>query len=412
MKHSINKIESDFDSRQSHFLSRLLPLLFIIFIDTIGYFIVMPVMLRLFMQGNHSVLPRETSLMTRNLLYSLTLMLSPLAFIICSPLIGYCSDRYGRKKALTYALLAACVGFLLPIMGIFKKMISLIFIGRFVAGASSSSQPVAQAGVTDITTGKVRAFYLSLIGFSMTLGMVIGPLAGSYLSDDSLISWFNVTTPYYFALLLSLINIIMMVTLYKTTRQPLLKKLTLSPRLLTQQGIGPLMLSFLFLEIAWSQYYQASFLSMTQHFHYTMNKMSIFAAYMGFWMCVGLTIVYRQLLKYFSIEMITQSSLCIASFALLFCNIPNTLIQWIMIVPATVAIGIAYPSLLSLMSHRTEPTHQGYILGCASTLLGVAWMLTGLLSGPLFEWGFAWPNIISALSIAIGYYLFRYTLTR
>lgn len=389
---------------------QLLPLLLIIFIDTLGYFIVLPVILRLFMHGSDSLLPANTSMMTRNLLYSFTLMLSPLAFIICSPLIGHFSDRYGRKKALTYALLAACIGFLLPIVGIFKKVLPLIFIGRFIAGASSSSQPVAQAGMTDITTGKARAFYLSLIGFAMTFGMVIGPLSGSYLSDHTLVSWFNVTTPYYFALLLSFINIIMIITLYKNTYQPLLKKRLLSPRLLTKNNIWLLMLSFLFLEIAWSQYYQASFLTMTQHFHYSMNKMGIFAAYMGFWMCIGLTIVYNQLLKNFSIEFIAKSSLCVASLALLFCNIPNTAIQWIMMIPATIAVGTSYPSLLSLLSHRTETTHQGYILGCASTVLGVAWMLTGLLSGPLSQWGFAWPNILSAVSIIIGYGLCRHTV--
>ena len=390
---------------------QLLPLLFIIFIDTVGYFIVMPVIIRLFMPGTDALLPANMSTMIRDLLYSLTLMLSPLAFIICSPLIGHFSDRYGRKKALTYALIAACIGFLLPIIGILKKTIYLIFIGRFIAGASSSSQPVAQAGVTDITIGKVRAFYFSLIGFAMTLGMVIGPLSGSYLSDNTLISWFNVTTPYCFALLLSLINIIMMIILYKNTHQPLLKKTTLSPQLLTQNKIWILMISFLFLEIAWSQYYQASFLIMTQHFHYSMDQMGLFAAYMGFWMCIGLTVVYNRLLKYFSIEAITTSSLCVAGLALLFCNIPNTTIQWIITIPATIAIGTAYPSLLSIMSHRTQPEHQGYILGCASTVLGVAWMLTGLLSGPLSQWGFMWPNILSTISMIIAYILWRFFAT-
>lgn len=382
---------------------QLLPLFFIIFIDSIGYFIVIPVILRLFMPGDDSLLSAHTTMMTRNLLYSLTLMLSPLAFIICSPLIGHLSDRYGRKKALTYALLAACIGFLLPIIGILKKTICLIFIGRFIAGASSSSQPVAQAGVTDFSEGNVRAFYLSLIGFAMTLAMIIGPLSGSYLSDKQLLSWFTVTTPYWFALVLSLINIIMMIILYKNTPHIQLKKSTPSPRLLIQNNLWLVMVSFLFLEIAWAQYYQASFLTLTQHFHYSMDKMSLFAAYIGFWMCLGLTLIYGRLLNHFSIESIAKSSLLIASLSLIFCNIPNTTIQWIMMIPGTIAVGTAYPSLLSIMSHRIKTGHQGYILGCASTLLGVAWMLTGLLSGPLSQLGFAWPNLLSTIALIMAY---------
>ena len=384
---------------------QLLPLLFIIFIDTVGYFIVMPVILRLFMPGSDSLLPTHTTMMTRDLLYSLTLMLSPLAFITCSPLIGHFSDRYGRKKALTYALIAACIGFLLPIIGIIKKTVCLIFIGRFIAGMSSSSQPVAQAGVTDFTTGKIRAFYLSLIGFAMTLGMVIGPLSGSYLSDHTLISWFNVTTPYAFALLLSLINVVMMLVLYKNTQQKPAEKPTLSLKLLSKDHIWLLMLSFLFLEIAWSQYYQASFLTMTQHFHYSMNKMSLFAAYIGLWMCLGLTVIYSKLLKHFSTETIAKLSLLTASIALLICNIPNTSLQWLMMIPTAIAFGTGYPSLLSIMSHRTHATHQGYILGCASTVLGIAWMITGLLSGPLSHLGFFWPTVLSTAAMITAYLL-------
>lgn len=389
-------------------LRALMPLFLIIFIDTVGYFVVIPVIIRLFIHNEIHLLPTQTSLAARDFLYSLTLMLSPLAFVICSPLIGHASDRFGRKKALTGALIAACLGFLLPIIGILTRHISLILIGRAVAGASSSSQPVAQAGVTDFSIGKQRAMYLALIGFAMTLGMVVGPLSGSYLSDNHLVSWFNTTTPYWFALVLSVINVALLLIFYQDP--PLKTSLHVHTptssthwwRILTRQQAGVIMIAFLFMELAWSQYYQASFLFLSQHYHYTTNLIGIFTAYVGLSMCLGLTIVYRTLIRHLSIDNITRYSLLVATLGLIACQFHNMTIQWIAIFPTTVAIGTSYPSLLSMLSSRTDTAHQGYVLGCASTTLGVAWMMTGLAAGPLTTQYFSLPILLACIFMCVA----------
>lgn len=396
---------------QHNTFKQLLPLLFVIFIDTVGYFIVIPVIMHVFLHNEAGLLPADASLAYRDALFSLTLMLSPLAFIIFSPIIGHLSDRFGRKKALTSALFAACIGFVLPIIGITQKAISLILIGRLIAGASSSSQPVAQAGITDFTEGKQRALYLSLIGAAMTLGMVIGPVAGSLFSLE------NVTTPYWFAFALSLLNIVLLVAFYQNPQQQRVhktstKRLKQYAELIIKNKIWVLMLSFLLVEIAWSQYYQAAFLTLNQYFHYTVVKVTVFVAYVGLWMSIGLTVIYKYLIKRYSIESILANSIMIAALAFIACNIPLPSIQWIMTIPATICIGTAYPSLLHIMSHRSDTQHQGYILGFASTMLGTAWMLTGLIAGPLVANWFAWPNIITAIAMTLSYPITRYAITK
>lgn len=390
---------------------QLLPLLFIITIDTIGYFIVIPVIIHIFVHNEAGILPPHTSMAERDLLFSVTLMLSPLAFILCSPLIGHFSDRFGRKKALTYALVAACLGFVMPIVGIVRKSVTLILVGRLIAGASSSSQPVAQAGITDFTAGKQRALYLGFIGAAMTLGMVIGPVAGSLLSLE------NVTTPYWFAFGLSVINIILIIACYSNRKDQQVqreagRKHSMQPisvyfNLITKKRIWVLMLGFLAMELAWSQYYQAAFLTLNQHFHYSLAEISWFTAYVGIWMFIGLTVVYKFLVKHISIENILTGSLCITAIALLICNAPSTTVQWIFIIPATVAFGTAYPSVLHMMSSRTDSHNQGYVLGFASTVLGIAWMITGLITGPLTAIGFFWPNVVASLCIVVSYLIIK-----
>jgi DHA1 family tetracycline resistance protein-like MFS transporter len=387
-------------------LHALLPLLLVIFIDTIGYFVVIPVIVRLFLHNEAHLLPTHTSMTTRAWLYSLTLMLSPLAFIICSPIIGHFSDRYGRKKALTGALIAACAGFLLPIIGIYQRSISLILIGRFIAGASSSSQPVAQAGVTDISQGKERAFYLGLIGFCMTLGMVIGPLSGSYLSDSHLVSWFNVTTPYWFALGLSVLNVLLLALYYRDlpTRT---QQINITPKgkllcLFIKKQVGLILLIFFCMELAWSQYYQAAFIVLSQHFKFSTNHISVFSSAVGLSMCIGLTFIYKLFIKHYSIEHTAKISLYIILIGLLICILPAIQIRWLASLLISLAVGIAYPALLSLISNRTEQRYQGYMLGCASTTLGIAWMITGLTAGPFTQLHWTLPWLATTFFILTG----------
>ena len=386
----------------------LLPLFFIIFIDTVGYFVVLPVVIRLFIHNETGLLPTNTAMATRELLYSVTLMLSPLAFLLCSPFIGHLSDRFGRKIVLAWALIAACVGFLLPVIGIATKHISLILLGRLIAGASSNSQPVAQACVTDFSTGKTRARYLGLIGFAMTLGMVIGPLSGSYLSDHTLVHWFDTTTPYWFAVLLSVANIIMLHVGYQDP--PNMTRLTQQNhqdktpwwQLILQHHIWLILLAFAGMELAWSQYYQATFLFLPTQFHLSTNAVALFTAYVGLCMCLGLTVIYKVAIRYWKIHQITATSLFISAIGFVGCLIPNLTAQWIMMAPVTMAIGTSYPSLLAMISERTAPTHQGYLLGCASTVLGIAWMTTGLLTGPLFHRSTNLPILVSIICMALA----------
>ena len=365
--------------------SPLPPLFLVIFIDTFGYFLVLPVILRLFIHTDSSILPLETSMVTRQWLYSITLMLSPLAFISLSPFAGHLSDAFGRKKVIATCLIASLVGFILPIIGIVTHRISLIMLGRFIAGAGTTSQPVAQAAITDFSTGKARAFNLSLIGLSMTLAMVVGPLSGGYLSDTTLVHWFNPTTPYWAGTVLAVINLALLWRYFNeshiTTQHNSKSKSNTSLLRLITKPILYLLLTFLSIELAWSAFYQGSFLFLGGKLHFTTNQISEFAAYAGFWMCLGLTVVYKFWLKTTSVNQITRISLVVMTAGFVgLCLTYTTISLWVLIAPIALCTGTAYPSLLQLISNNTSSQHQGWMLGIASTLLGFAWMITGLFS--------------------------------
>ncbi len=392
-------------------LKSLIPLFLIIFIDSFGYFLIIPVLLRLFIKGDFTIIPADTSMATRNLLYGITIMLSPLASLIAAPVVGHLSDKWGRKKTFLLSLSAALLGYILPIIGILTGQVSLLLLGRFIAGASSSSRPVAQAAVTDFSSGNQKAFYLSMIALAMTLAMVLGPLAGGYLSDHHIVSWFNVMTPYWFAALLAFLNILLLLLFFSDESQQLIKQQKEEPisrtrpkllKILFNKYVAAFLLIFFLLEIAWSQYYQAIFLYLTHKFNESPTTIGLFTAYIGLWMSLGLTFIYRLLIRSFTVEKILALSLVISTIGFIGLAINGSLLlQWLFVIPTSIFIGTAYPSILTILSNQTAADHQGFVLGAASTTLSLAWLITGLLSGVLINWYLTLPFILAAFCIIL-----------
>ena len=363
--------------------SPLTPLFLVIFIDTFGYFLVLPIILRLFINIDSSILPPTTSLAARHWLYGITLSLSPLAFISLSPFIGHLSDTHGRKTVIGACLIASLLGFILPIIGIYTKHISLIMIGRFIAGAGTASQPVAQAAITDFSTGNKRAFNLSLIGLSMTLAMVLGPLSGGYLSDPHLVTWFDTTTPYWVGTLLAMINLFFLYTSFEDTRpiMPVTSKSKRGFSKLFNRPILCLLTVFMVMQLTWSAFYQSSFLFLGNEYHFSTDTISEFAAAAGLWMCLGLTVIFRAwitLMDTKKIAFISVSMVLVGFISLYLFNDQRGI--WYCTAPIALFAGTAYPALLQVITEHTPAEHQGWMLGVASTLLGLAWMITGIYS--------------------------------
>ncbi len=396
---------------QASHTGRIFTLFLLIFIDTIAYFLVIPVLVKLIVHNQTGIFTAAISLHEREFLYGLAMMLSPLAFLIASPVVGFLSDKLGRKSILTFCLICAFAGFMLPIAGIYSRALWLILLGRFIAGGSTSSQPVVQAAITDFTNGNQKAFYLSLIAFAMTAAMVLGPLFGSFLSDGALSHWFNLTTPYWLGTALAGLNLVLLLFFYKDTntvkvqhpKQNLQFDLNIFWQALKHNRVWLYLTIFLLFEIAWSLYYQVIFLYFSQVLNFSSDKIGLFTGYSGIWMSLGLTIIYKFWLKHHSVEKILWLSLGISSvFFVANMILPMPPYIWIWVIPMSICIGTAYPSLIALLSNLSYEDNQGMVLGFASTIMALAWMLTGFASGALYALDDTVPFVITVISILFG----------
>ena len=99
--------------------------------------------------------------------------------LLCSPLWGRASDRWGRKPVLIVSLVGTAIGSLLTGLA---GSLGLLFAARLLDGASGASVSVAQAAVTDVAPPRERARLLGLLGAAFGVGFVVGPALGALAS--------------------------------------------------------------------------------------------------------------------------------------------------------------------------------------------------------------------------------------
>lgn len=159
------------------------PLLIIfltIFIDLLGFGIVLP------------LLPRyasyfEASNLTIGLLMS---SFSAMQFLF-APLWGRLSDRIGRRPVLIVGLFGSVVFYTL--FGVASAIgdLTLLFLARIGAGIAGATISTAQAYIADSTDHAHRTAGMSLVGAAFGIGFTFGPLFGWGSLQFSTGSFFN-----------------------------------------------------------------------------------------------------------------------------------------------------------------------------------------------------------------------------
>jgi MFS family permease len=109
---------------------------------------------------------------------------------ICAPLWGKISDRVGRRLVILIGLGGSVIALML--FGIAQQL-WFSYLMRALGGAIASAVlPVSLAYISDTCSKELRARRFAWISASATLGLLIGPVIGGWLSDD--IRWLEILT--------------------------------------------------------------------------------------------------------------------------------------------------------------------------------------------------------------------------
>lgn len=170
--------------------SPLYALFLTVFIDMVGFGIIIPV-LPLYAERFHAS-PLAIGWLTG--IYSAMQ-------IVFTPILGRLSDTYGRRPVLMLSIAGTALSFLL--MG-WAGSLTLLFIGRIVAGVTGGNISIPQAYIADVTTPEERSKWMGMIGAAFGLGFTFGPMIGGIMSR------FSYGAPFYLAAAMATANVLLL----------------------------------------------------------------------------------------------------------------------------------------------------------------------------------------------------------
>ncbi len=152
----------------------LLLVFLVVFIDLLGFGMVLPLLPVYTEQIAEEVVPNYVPFVVA----ALTVCFSLMQFLF-SPLWGRLSDRIGRRPVLLIGLVGSTTCYVVFAAAMVWQSLVWLFVARIGAGIAGATISTAQAFIADVTPRERRARGMALIGAAFGLGFTFGPLLGA-----------------------------------------------------------------------------------------------------------------------------------------------------------------------------------------------------------------------------------------
>ena len=339
-----------------------------VFIDLVGFGIVIPV-LPFYAEGSRfNATPRTVGFLFAS--YSVMQL-------VFAPILGRLSDKHGRRPVLFISIIGTGIGFL--ILG-FANTLWMLFLGRILDGITGGNISTAQAYIADITSKEDRAKGMGLIGAAFGLGFVFGPAIGGILSR-----W-GVAVPFLFAAGLCFANALLLyftlpetVTADHPARVSAARGRGLSQLItsLKDPRLGFVLIIYFLFIVAFSIMTTAFSLYTMFRFGYDAQHTGYLFAYVGILAVIVQGGLIGRLVKQFGeLSLVIIGALLFAGslFAIPFVGPQTGGLMALLVGGGLFSIGnsLSAPSLTSLASKSVGPAEQGSVLGVTQSVASLA----------------------------------------
>jgi MFS transporter, DHA1 family, tetracycline resistance protein len=383
-----------------------MPTLFlIVFVDLVGFGLVIPLLP--FYALRFTASPQQVTLLLA--VYSLMQLFT-------APLWGRLSDRVGRRPILIVSMAASALAYLW--MGS-ATALWMLFAARGFAGASAGNIAAAQAYIADITTPEQRAKGMGVIGAAFGFGFIIGPALGGLLAGSDPASA-DIETPAWVAAGLSLIALCGVAVLLPESLPagrrgggPSRRRLGALLGVLRRPVLAPLILIFFLVILAFAGMESTFALWATEQFGWGPRQVGYIFTYVGVLSAILQGGLIGRLAQHFG-----EARLLLCGLALIGCGLlilpvaHNVGILVVGVSGLALGLGLAQPSLNSLISRRAGLEEQGEVLGVSQSVGSLSRVVGPAAAGFFFaEFGrnaaFFWGAALVAVALFLALKLVR-----
>ena len=378
-------------TEETFFTKPLLIIYLTVFIDLVGFGIVIPLLPYYTENSVFNATPFQVEIIFA--------IYSAMQFIF-APILGGLSDKYGRRPILFLSIIGSGIGYLF--IG-FASALWMVFAGRIIAGITGGNISTAQAYIADITTKENRAKGMGLFGAMFGLGFIFGPAIGGILSR------YGIGVPFLFAAFLSFANATALYFFLPETRKKQIGEFVRKNRFAqTFEALKDSRFSIItilyFLIITSFSIMTASFALFTIYrFNYSAEQNGYIFAYLGVLAIIVQGVLFEKLAKKFGeANLVVVGSLLLAGSLVV---VPFVGPEWgglygLLVGIAFFSIGnsLSSPALTSLASKVADEDEQGKALGVLQSAASFARAIGPVIGGVL---------IVNALSKIDDYTLIR-----
>jgi multidrug resistance protein len=360
--------------------SPLATILLVVFVDLIGFGMIIPIL----------PLYAKTFQAAE---WQIGLLLGCYSFMqfLASPVLGYISDRVGRKPVLLVSLIGSAIGYAVMASA---GSLTMLFVARIIAGICGASVGTAAAYIADITPPENRSRRMGLIGAAFGVGFVLGPAIGGILSQ------FWTKGPFWFGAGLALLNAIAVLLILPEPEKHVKRSEARMPAgtdVVDQTGSGgiPVLVVTYFVAIAGFAIVTMIYPQvLDRRFSLTPAQISMVFVFLGL---VGAFIqggAIGRMAKRFGDYKLAATGLLLMAISMVVMPFAHNMPLFLVFTFGLAAgNSLAQPTLMAMASRLAATTAQGRVIGTVQSAGSLGRVVGPSAGGVMLGWDRLGPNL-------------------
>lgn len=305
-----------------------------------------------------------------------------------APVLGRLSDRIGRRPVIVISLLGTAVGsFLTGAAG----ALWLLYVARFIDGASGASVSVAQSAITDIASPEDRPRLLGMLGAAFGVGFVFGPAIGGLAALG------GPHVPFYLASAFALCNAV--AAWFRLPETNTTRVAREAVRLRRRFAVNRFTGTALLAGSAFAGFEATFALFGERRFDLTEGSAAAVFLVVGVMLVIVQGVLIGPLTKSFGSPRLLASGFVVLVAGFLVLAVAEV---WVVLFVALALLslgqGVVTPSLTSVVADSVAPDKRGEALGVQQSAGALSRIVGPAIAGLTFDhFGVAWPYVVAAV---------------